>query len=108
MHGRSQIGGHALICGTAVIAGPLRIGGNVVIGDGADIASAADFETHRLSWGETITLYRCEDGAVGLGRTSTDHGPITGRSTAMLNTVISRRVAELAEIWATLAVVEPE
>lgn len=77
-----------MICGTAVIAGPLRIGENVIIGDGADIASAADFETHRLSWGETITLNRCEDGAVGLGRTPTDHGPLAGRRTTLLDAVI--------------------
>ena len=106
VHGRSQIGGHALICGTAVIAGPLRIGGNAVIGDGADIASAADFETHRLSWGEIVTLYRCDDGTVGLGRSATDHGPLTGRRTTLLDTVISRRVAELAEVWAPSAIVQ--
>ena len=104
MHGRSQIGGRALICGTAVVAGALRIGGTVVIGDGADITCAADYETHRLSWGQTITLYRCQDGAVGLGRSGTDHGPLTGRRALLLGPTVSRRVDELGALWSTAAV----
>jgi len=104
VHGRSQIGGRALICGTAVVAGPLRIGGNVVIGDGADITSASDYQTHRLSWGETITLYRCEDGAVGLGRSGTDHGPLTDRRALLLGPAVGNMVDELGALWSMAAV----
>ena len=78
----------------------MRIGGNVVIGDGADIASGADFETHRLSWGETVTLYRCEDGTVGIGRSATNHGPVSDSHVQLLDPVVSRRVVKLTEVWA--------
>ena len=100
VHGRSQIGGRALICGTA---GPLRIGGNIVIGDGADIASATDFETYRLSWGETVTLYRCDNGTVGIGRSATNHGPLIDGRTHLLDPAINDRVRALAEIWSAAA-----
>ena len=79
----------------------MRIGGNVVIGDGADITSAADYETHRLSWGEIVTLYRCDNGTVGIGRSATNHGPLTDGRTHLLDPAINDRVRALAEIWST-------
>ena len=99
VHGRSQIGGNTLVCGTAVIDGALRIGGNAVIGDHADIRQSSDVEVRQLSWGDTITLYRCDDGAVGLGRSGTDHGPHTSRRSNLLDASTSRRIAELTDLW---------
>jgi hypothetical protein len=98
--GRAQIGGHAIVCGTATVAGALRVGGHTVLGDGADITRGSDFETHRLSWGEYVTLYRCDDGVVGLGRSETLHGPVTSGRTHLLDGRLTARIAELAELWA--------
>ena len=99
MHGRSQIGGNTLVCGTAVIDGALRIGGDAVIGDRADIRLSIDVEVRQLSWGDAITLYRCDDGAVGLGRTATDHGPHTSKRSNLLDAATVRLIAELADLW---------
>lgn len=98
--GRAQIGGHAVICGTATISGPLRIGGHAVIGDGADITRGSDYEVHTLSWGETVTLYRCDDG-VGMGRSRKSHGPITLGRTHLPDPRLGARVNELRELWGT-------
>lgn len=97
VHGRSRIGGQALICGTAVVAAPMRIGGKVVIGDGGDVAAADHFETHQLSWGETVTLYRCEDGTVGIGRNASIHGPIPTIRRNLLEPALERRIEELTD-----------
>ena len=98
--GRAQVGGHAIVCGTATVAGALRIGGHTVLGDGADITRATDFETHRLSWGEHVTLYRCDDGAVGLGRSETVHGPASRGRTHLLDGRLTARIEELGDLWA--------
>jgi len=98
--GRAQVGGHAIVCGTATVAGPLRIGGHTVIGDQADITRPDHVETHRLSWGEYVTLYRCDDGSVGLGRNETNHGPATAGRSHLLDGRLSARIEELGEFWA--------
>ncbi len=98
--GRAQVGAHAIVCGTATVAGALRAGGHTVLGDGADITRPGDFETHRLSWGEHVTLYRCDDGVVGLGRSETVHGPVTADRTHLLDGRLTARIAELGELWA--------
>ena len=97
-----------MICGTAVIAGPLRIGGNAVIGDAADISESNHVELHVMSWGEPITLYRCEDGTVGLGRSVTDHGPLWSHRPKLLDLALGRRVADLTELWAVPALAARE
>ena len=100
VHGRSQIGGNALICGTAVIAGPLRIGGNAVIGDGADIRQSERCRDCSGCPGvRPITLYRCDDGTVGLGRSATDHGSHTSKRSNLLDVSTNRRIAELTDLW---------
>ena len=108
--GRAQIGGHAVVCGSATISGSLRIGGSVVIGDRGEITCGTDYENHRLSWGGTVTLYRCDDGGVGIGRSPTIHGPVgAGHSTLVPDVRLLDRVAELRELWGTgaaLALVE--
>ena len=98
--GRAQVGGQALICGDASVSGSLRIGGHTVIGDGADITRPTDVETHRLSWGEYVTLYRCDDGTVGLGRSENNHGPVTLGRTHLPDGRLTARVEELTELWA--------
>ena len=97
---QATVDGDGWVFGRAAITGRASVGGHVVIGDGADITAATDFETHRLSWGETITLYRCEAGTVGIGRDATNHGPIIGGRTHLIDPSINIRVAELAELWA--------
>ncbi|WP_420124024.1 hypothetical protein [Nakamurella sp.] len=97
--GRAQIGGHAVVCGTATISGALRIGGRAVLGDGAEITCATDYETHQLSWGDTVTLYRCDGGAVGLGRNENLHGPVTLGRTHLPDPRLRERIEELAELW---------
>lgn len=97
--GRAQIGGLAIVCGTATVAGALRVGGHTVLGDGADITRPTDFETHRLSWGEHVTLYRCDDGTVGLGRSETVHGTAASGHTHLLDGRLTARIEALADIW---------
>ena len=99
--GRSQIGGHALICGTAVDRRAAADRRDVVIGDGADITCAADYETHRLSWGETVTLYRCDDGASASAATRKCTAPSPLGRTHLPDTRLSARVSELMELWST-------
>lgn len=97
--GRAQIGGHAVICGTATISGSLRIGGQTVVGDGAEITCRTDYEIHQTSWGETVTLYRCDDGGVGLGRSEKVHGPVALGRFHLPDARLSARVDELRELW---------
>ncbi len=99
MTGRAQIGGHVIVCGSATICGSLRIGGTVVIGDGAEITCASDYETHPLSWGDTMTLYRCDDGGVGIGRSEKTHGPFTLGRTHLPGARLVARIEELQELW---------
>ena len=98
--GRAQIGGHAVVCGTATISGSLRIGGHAVIGDGAEISCRTDYESHQLSWGERITLYRCDDGGVGIGRSEKVHGPVALGRIHLPDARLGARLDELRELWA--------
>lgn len=97
--GRAQVGGHAIVCGTATISGSLRIGDRAVIGDGAEITRATDYETHQLSWGETVTLYRCDGGAVGIGRNEKMHGPVIFGRIHLPDARLAARIDELTELW---------
>ena len=72
---------------------------DTVIGNGAEITCRTDYESHQLSWGESITLYRCDGGAVGLGRNENVHGPVTLGRTHLPDPRLRERIEELAELW---------
>ena len=74
--------------------------------DSAGIAVLADGELEVVRRvGKLVNLRNALGGApvrgtVGIGRDATNHGPVVGGRTHLIDPSINNRIAELAELWA--------